>query len=218
MIETETATDQFIKLGGSIDEFRIINESSDLYAVDYQYLLMGRWAFERVMRVSQSVVNDFGSEMSFLTYLAALKKVVHYDIRKPDLEMWGMEYKKGDLTDIPEDDNSLGLVTCLHVAEHIGLGRYGDKLDPDGFKKACKELARVLAPGGTLIFAVPVGKPKVVFNAHRVLSVVEVVKAFDGLKPQEYSAITTGGDFEEKASVRFLENEDYGCGLFRFTK
>jgi Caenorhabditis protein of unknown function, DUF268 len=33
-----------------------------------------------------------------------------------------------------------------NVIEHIGLGRYGDPLDPDGELRAIGELVRVLAP------------------------------------------------------------------------
>ena len=46
----------------------------------------------------------------------------------------------------------------MHVIEHIGLGRYGDKFDYDGDLKAIKELKRVLAVGGNLLFVVPIGK------------------------------------------------------------
>src|ERR1035437_9128085 len=59
-------------------------------------------------------------------------------------------------------------VSCLHVAEHIGLGRYGDPIDPLGTNKALLELQRVLAPGGVLLFSMPVGRERVEFNAQRI--------------------------------------------------
>jgi hypothetical protein len=31
----------------------------------------------------------------------------------------------------------------MHVVEHVGLGRYGDLMDPDGDLKAMRELRRV---------------------------------------------------------------------------
>ena len=43
----------------------------------------------------------------------------------------------------------------MHTLEHIGLGRYGDKVDPMGDIRAMNELARVTAPGGNLLIAVP---------------------------------------------------------------
>jgi hypothetical protein len=56
----------------------------------------------------------------------------------------------------------------MHVVEHVGLGRYGDPVDAEGDRKAMRELGRVVAPGGNLLFVVPVGRERVAFNAHRV--------------------------------------------------
>jgi hypothetical protein len=36
----------------------------------------------------------------------------------------------------------------MHVVEHIGLGRYGDPIDPDGDLKAISELKRVVQKRG----------------------------------------------------------------------
>ena len=77
----------------------------------------------------------------------------------------------------------------MHVAEHIGLGRYGDPLDPDGDLKAMGELKRVLAPGGLLLFVVPVGQPRVCFNAHRIYSYGQIVEAFAKLYLEEFALI-----------------------------
>jgi len=58
----------------------------------------------------------------------------------------------------------------LCVVEHIGLGRYGDPLDPFGTEKAIEELKRVLAPRGHLWLSLPISDQHVVyFNAGRIL-------------------------------------------------
>lgn len=54
---------------------------------------------------------------------------------------------KADITRLPFQDNSFDLIFCNHVLEHI-------KDD----KKAMKELYRVMKPGGTGIFQVPLDK------------------------------------------------------------
>ena len=51
--------------------------------------------------------------------------------------------------------------------EHDGLGRYGDPLDPDGDRKAVKEMWSMLRPGGHLILALPVGADCVAFYGNR---------------------------------------------------
>src|SRR5207253_10606962 len=69
------------------------------------------------------------------------------------------------LLSLPFADRSVESLSCLHVAEHVGLGRYGDELDPEGTVKAARELQRVVAPAGRLYFALPVGRPRTEFRS-----------------------------------------------------
>lgn len=52
--------------------------------------------------------------------------------------------------------------------EHDGLGRYGDPLNPNGDLETMQKMKSIVKPGGLLFLAVPVGKDKVVWNAHRI--------------------------------------------------
>ena len=61
--------------------------------------------------------------------------------------------------------------------------------DPDADLQAIAELKRVLAVGGSLLFVAPVGKPKIMFNAHRVYSYDEITKYFEGLELREFALI-----------------------------
>lgn len=209
--------DAFIMAGGTIDEKFPCEDVGDAYAVDFQYLMMNRWAFDR-MKPIDGAAHDFGSKAEFVSLLASMRPVVHYDIRRPDFDVPGLTFQRGDLTQIPLQDDAAQLVSCLHVAEHVGLGRYGDEVDPDGFVIACGELSRILAPGGSLFFAVPVGQPRVVFNAHRVLSTQQVLDAFPKLSLREFSGISSVGEFVKDAPIGSLDSDRYGCGLFHFTK
>lgn len=51
--------------------------------------------------------------------------------------------------------------------EHDGLGRYGDPIDPNGDLRAMKDMKSIVKKGGLLFLAVPTGKDKLVWNAHR---------------------------------------------------
>jgi len=104
------------------------------------------------------------------------------------------------------------------VAEHIGLGRYGDPLDPLGTRKAAAELQRVVAPGGQLLFGGPVGRPRVCFNAHRVHSPHDVVAMFSELQLVEFSGVDDRGTFSRHRTLDELEGAQYGCGMFRFVR
>jgi hypothetical protein len=44
---------------------------------------------------------------------------------------------------LPFKNNSIECISSLCVLEHIGLGRYGDKLDPFGTEKAIEEIKTI---------------------------------------------------------------------------
>jgi hypothetical protein len=78
-----------------------------------------------------------------------------------------------------------------------------------------------LAPGGTLLIAVPVGKEKICFNAHRVYDAKKFAKLFSGLDLVEFALIPDG---EVKEGLIFQDaldlaaKQSYGCGCFWFKK
>lgn len=208
---------RFTQAGGVVSRIRrCLNDSDPTYDTDGQYNFMNRWALERIVRHATKHY-DLASQVSFSTLLSALMDVEFLDIRDPGVCVERFKFRRGDITRLPYANDSLDSVSCLHVAEHIGLGRYGDEIDPDGFDKACQEIKRVLAPGGNLYFAVPCGIPAVEFNAHRVLAVNDVISRF-GLKLVSFSAMNTAGRYIENAPLDFLDSDTYGVGMFHFTK
>ena len=63
------------------------------------------------------------------------------------------------------------LACSFSSVEHSGLGRYGDKIDPDGDIRAIKEIWSLMKPGGLLFLAVPISaKSRIEFNGHRIYS------------------------------------------------
>lgn len=64
--------------------------------------------------------------------------------------------------------------------EHDGLGAYGDPIDPEGDLKAMQKMKTIVEPGGLLIFSVPVGADKVVFNHARIYGRKRLPKMFEG--------------------------------------
>ena len=83
---------------------------------------------------------------------------------------------------------------------------------------AIKELKRVLAKNGSLLFVVPVGQPKIEFNAHRIYSYEQIFEYFKDLTLKEFSLITDNGDFIENAKKELVKQQKYGCGCFWFIK
>lgn len=108
-------------------------------------------------------------------------------------------------------------ISSLHAAEHFGLGRYGDPIEPEAHLKFMPNLKRVLEPQGSLYFSVPVGHERVEFNAHRVLSPFTVINEFEELELVALDGVIDG-ELEESVTPSRLEQQDYVCGLFEFTK
>lgn len=188
------------------------------HTYDKHYVNMDRWAFKKLLLNKPAGHVDVGSSIRFLSVASLAAKVTFVDIRPVKLDFDNFECIEGSILKMPFADNSVNSLSCLHVAEHIGLGRYGDPLDAEGTKKACQELARVLAPGGKLYFALPVGKTAVYFNAHRVHAPSVILSYFPGLKLQSFSVVNDEGHFIENAKPEEFENAWYACGCFEFTK
>jgi len=150
--------------------------------------------------------------------LSTIAKVTFIDIRPLNANLKNLKPEYGSILEMPYSDNSIVSLSCLHVAEHIGLGRYGDPLDPEGTLKATRELIRVLARGGDLYFSLPVGKPRLCFNAHRIHSPEQILNYFVELKLVEFSGVNDKGNFLENIDPSELANQDYACGMFWFRK
>lgn len=187
---------------------------------DAHYVYMGAWAMRHLAAARPAQHVDIGGQISWVTCAAALCPVVFIDVRPFTGAVPNLDARAGDILALPFPDRSLSSLSCLHVAEHIGLGRYGDPIDPLGTRKAVAELARVLAPGGILYFALPVGQPRVVFNAHRVHDPEAIVSwmSEQGLALAEFAAVDDAGRFDAASKVSALKSQRYACGMFVFRR
>ncbi|HEV3321666.1 MAG TPA: DUF268 domain-containing protein [Solirubrobacteraceae bacterium] len=185
---------------------------------DSHYFHQDIWAARRVAELAPEHHVDVGSRVDLVGFLTSLTDVIYVDIRLLEAEVERLESIAGSVLALPFADRSLESVSCLHVAEHIGLGRYGDPLDPLGTRKAATELQRVLRVGGQLLFSVPVGRPRVCFNAHRIHDPSEVVSMFGELDLAEFSYIDDSGVFARNRAPAALASASYACGLYRFVR
>ena len=130
----------------------------------------------------------------------------------------GLTCRREDLTALPYGDAIVESISCMHVVEHVGLGRYGDALDPIGDLKAMTELKRVLAVGGSLLFVVPVGRPSIRFNAHRIYSYEQVMREFEGLQLMQFALIDDRGSYAVDAPPQAANEQQCGCGCWWFKR
>jgi SAM-dependent methyltransferase len=185
---------------------------------DRHYFYQDTWAAQRIAELGPESHVDIGSRVDYVGFLTAVTRVTFVDIRPLEADVDGLTTLAGSILDLPFEDRSLESVSCLHVAEHIGLGRYGDPLDPEGTRKAAAELQRVLAPAGQLLFSGPVGVPRVCFNAHRIHSPDQILAMFPQLELVEFSGVDDHGRFRRHRELEELAGSRYACGMFRFTR
>lgn len=188
---------------------------------DRHYVYHPAWAARIVRELAPAKHVDISSTLHFCSMLSAFIPVDFYDYRPANLELSGLRSRPGDLMALPFTDNSLPTLSCMHTVEHIGLGRYGDPLDHDGDLKAFAELKRVVAPGGSLLFVTPTGRPRIVYNAHRIYSYEQVIQAFAGFELKEFALVPDkeeDGGLIRNATQAMADAQSYGCGCFWFVK
>jgi SAM-dependent methyltransferase len=189
---------------------------------DRHYVYHLSWAARVLLELKPAKHIDISSSLFFSGIVSAFVPVEFYDYRPADLKLSNLTTGKADLNHLQFADNSITSLSCMHTVEHVGLGRYGDKIDPEGDKKAAAELARVLARGGHLLFVVPVGaEAKIEWNAHRIYSYAAALALFPDLKLVEFALIPEYGEhggLVRNAPKESLGGEKYACGCFLFTK
>lgn len=186
---------------------------------DAHYFYQGAWLARRLAdRRPNALHVDVGSSVLTVSVLSAFAETAFVDLRPLGSRLGGLHCVAADIGQLPFAPRSLDSLSCLHVIEHIGLGRYGDTVEPEGSVRAAAVLASLVAPGGRLYLSTPVGRERVCFNAHRVFSPETIAAMFGGLTLQEFSCVDDAGRFHERVAPRTAAHFDYGCGLFLFER
>lgn len=187
--------------------------------VSTHYFHQDLWAARRIHDAAPPEHYDVGSRIDgFVAHLLSFREVNVLDYRPLRSSPSGLHFLRADVVRLPFSDESVHSLSCLHAMEHVGLGRYGDAVDPNGCFHGMRELQRVLAPGGSLYFSVPIGRERVEFDAHRVFSPDTVLRAFDSLRLVEFSAVGDDAGYVENADPASYSSAHYACGLFRFER
>ena len=212
----------------SIDRDRIITvyeDAENAGFIDEHYFLMDIY-FSRLIRKNAPRTHyDIGSRVDgfIAQLLSADIPVTMLDIRPLPVSIDGLSFIQTDATMLKEiPDNSLESISSLHAIEHFGLGRYGDLIDPDAWKKALSSIQNKVKTGGLFYLAVPVGRDNALyFNAHRVFDPRTIVEQLSEMELVSFSYIKNydviAVDLNRFGAV-CDELDKYECGLFCFEK
>lgn len=113
---------------------------------------------------------DVGSRIDgFVAHLASRMEVHVFDVRPLNIKIPNISFSQVDVLKSSGDNLSItSSLSCLHTVEHFGLGRYGDKIDPNGFFKGLEVLLNMVKPEGFFYLSTPLGEDIIQFNANRV--------------------------------------------------
>jgi SAM-dependent methyltransferase len=192
---------------------RLFDDTSET-KIDPVYFYQNAWCARKIFTARPETHYDIGSAIPLVSILSQFVPVTMVDIRPLPASLSGLSFIEGTITGLPFADRSIQSLSSICVLEHIGLGRYGDPLDPFGSEKAAHELIRVLAPGGNLYITVPVDKSDLTFfNAHRTFTRDGALALFPGL-----TLIEETYQYGMGMQDSYDPSRGFGTGMYHFKK
>lgn len=191
-------------------------------ALNNAYFHMDLWAAKIVYEGCFGKIIDVGSRVDgFVAHVLTFREISVADIRPLDSSVENLNFVQMNFMSELTVSEKYDCVTSLHALEHFGLGRYGDPLNVDGWKIGLANLVKLLQPSGVLLLAVPVGRERVEFNAHRVFYPRTIV-AYGlelGLKLEDFRVFTDDKKFckvDDFSELELFNSQVYACGCFKF--
>lgn len=201
----------------------------------WQDLIVARWIHEA--KPERHV--DVGSRTDgFVAHVASFRDIEVFDVRPITTEIPGVTFRQADLMNTTamaawQDGHAwvggggyCDSLSCLHVLEHFGLGRYGDPIDPHGYEKGFANLVSLLRPGARFYLSTPIGKERVEFNANWVFDPATILRLADNqglllerllvFNPSAGLRAISGDELNEALAA--LATKQYNLGIFVFTR
>jgi hypothetical protein len=217
---------KFIKLGGIITGYRpMLTDYRDNAGVAkghyfHQDLLVARLIFEDNPKRHIDLASRIDG---FVAHVASFRKIEVFDIRAlkksehPNIIFSQLDIASSEYYEITDS------ISSLHVIEHFGLGRYGDKLDPKGHIVGFENLISMVKPKGRIYVSFPIGSQNQVhFNAHRIFHPKDIFSwTSNDLSLLRFDYVDDHGQLFENFDIinhDIKEKLVYGCGIYTFQK
>ena len=203
-------------------EFPCLKDDTPTTGFDPHYVYHVAWAVKKIFQNRPVAHVDVSSSLHFCTAISVFTKTTFIDFRPATIKLDNLNCISGDLNEpnqwVHQEFDSL---SCMHVVEHIGLGRYGEPLNVNGDVVAMDNLINATRSGGRILFVVPVGKAEIYFNAHRVYSATWVVEFFSrSCRLNEFYLIPPHSQMSPMldCDISIADQFTYACGCFEFIK
>jgi hypothetical protein len=193
----------------------------------WQDLLVARWIHAAEPRKHV----DIGSRVDgFVAHVASFRDIEVFDVRPLTTRIPGVAFTQANMMDsvsiapLIAGGGYCDSLSCLHALEHFGLGRYGDPIDPTGYRKGLANMASLLRSGGSLYLSTPIGKERVEFNANWVFDPRTILEEANqnGLFLKKLIVVSPEEGPQESVTdertLRKLAEQPYKLGIFIFNK
>ena len=217
---------QWLKQGGKIThKYMILSDYVESAGTSkghyfHQDLLVAKLIYEHNPKRHIDIASRVDG---FVAHVASYRKIEVVDVRPlPKSEHENIKFFQADLMN-PQNLGTTDSLSCLHVIEHFGLGRYTDPIDIEGHNKGIQNLVGLVKKGGRLYISFPIGKEdEVHFNAHRVAHPKTILKHPSIEKYMtlaRFDFVDDAGSLHTNISIDDVdENTRYGCGIYTFVK
>jgi SAM-dependent methyltransferase len=206
--------------------YPVFGEKRSHNSIPWNYFFQDLWVAQLILQNNPIKHVDVGSRIDgFVAHIATFRQIEVYDIRSVRNDIPNVKFVQVDLcSEKFHFADYCDSISSLHVIEHLGLGRYGDRIDPDAYVKGLRNITKALKNDGLFYLSVPIGKQRIEFNAHRVFSasyIIELLKPY--YKLENFGYINDQSLFFPNVSITDSGFDNsfgcfYGCGIFIFRK
>lgn len=161
------------------------------------YFWFEEWCSKRIYKKKPCKHYDIGGRIDgFISRLNTFGQAVTLiDVRKNDYNLENVDFVCANAVNLSGiDDESVESLSIMWTLDVMGLGKYGDPVDPDAWYKCLKSIERVMQVNGDLYIVVPVGKEMLEFNNRRVFMPQTIIKTLNCMELKEFAIVDPGDE------------------------
>lgn len=206
------------------------NASADPAEFFTHYPAFAYWVSDKVAsRGGRLRLLDLGSVKMMNAMLSASHDVTSMVLSDCGDSISQVCYVRHDVADpLPFPDASFDVFTSTATLPLLGLGRYGDRQDPDCLPRLIGELGRVMTLDADLIVSMSLGKNLLNFNNSWILDLPTTERLFYGWRLVDHLVDTASSPriksagsinrFTRDANVDDMSNGDYRVVFLHFRR
>jgi len=190
-----------------------------------EYFWQDLLAAQIVLQKNPKSILDIGSRIDgFVAHIASSRQLTLMDVRPIKNEIKNVNFLQMDLMQDVKSEELFEVITCLHVLEHFGLGRYNDAINPSGYIVGLNNIFKLMEEGGSFILATPAGRPRVEFNANMIFSPFDIIQIAIDAGLELIQIFEVHSDCEptkvniNDQTLKSYEAADYALLLYEFKK